>query len=97
MARAINQTLCTMNLGAVRSQRIGDVHNRVLSGGEVKRVSIAKEFVARPSVLVMDGECLTCFHLVQHTFSSSSWLARTPDDELECEAYECLGGWLACW
>ena len=50
----LNKTLESLGLLKVRDHRIGKLLKRGISGGEKKRVSIAYEMIAQPSVLVMD-------------------------------------------
>lgn len=50
----LNKTLESLGLEKVRDHRIGKLLKRGISGGEKKRVSIAYEMIAQPSVLVMD-------------------------------------------
>lgn len=43
-----------LGLSTVRNVRIGDGEKRGISGGEMRRVSIGLELVARPDVLILD-------------------------------------------
>lgn len=43
-----------LGLDKVRNVRIGDGEKRGISGGEMRRVSIGLELVARPDVLILD-------------------------------------------
>jgi ABC-type multidrug transport system ATPase subunit len=43
-----------LGLSGVRNVRIGDGEKRGISGGEMRRVSIGLELVARPDVLLLD-------------------------------------------
>lgn len=52
--RIVNDTMITLDLYRIRRSRIGNTMNRVLSGGERRRVSIGMELVAKPSVLIAD-------------------------------------------
>lgn len=43
-----------LGLSAVRDVRIGDGEKRGISGGEMRRVSIGLELVAKPDILILD-------------------------------------------
>jgi len=43
-----------LGMSHIAESRIGDMHRKVLSGGERKRVSIGVELVADPSVILLD-------------------------------------------
>ena len=43
-----------LGMSHIAESLIGDVHRKVLSGGERKRVSIGVEMVADPSVILLD-------------------------------------------
>ena len=53
MAR-VDDVIEKLGLGAVRDVRIGDGEKRGISGGEMRRVSIGLELVAKPDVLILD-------------------------------------------
>lgn len=46
--------LAQLGLAHIRDTRIGDGETRGISGGEMRRVSIGMELVARPDVLILD-------------------------------------------
>lgn len=52
--KVLNETIYMLDLQNVRKSRIGGLGKRGISGGEKKRVSIAVELIAKPSVLIMD-------------------------------------------
>lgn len=43
-----------LGLAHIRDVRIGDGEKRGISGGEMRRVSIGLELVARPDILILD-------------------------------------------
>ncbi|KAH8100236.1 ABC transporter [Cristinia sonorae] len=50
----VDDVIDKLGLNAVRDVRIGDGEKRGISGGEMRRVSIGLELVARPDVLLLD-------------------------------------------
>ena len=52
--RRINQTLQELNLTDQKDQLIGSVENKVLSGGQRKRVNLGVELVSDPVLLFLD-------------------------------------------
>ncbi|EIN07867.1 hypothetical protein PUNSTDRAFT_69957 [Punctularia strigosozonata HHB-11173 SS5] len=50
----VERVIQTLGLEKVRDVRIGDGEKRGISGGEMRRVSIGLELVARPDVLILD-------------------------------------------
>ena len=50
----VDDVLEKLGLNAIRNVRIGDGEKRGISGGEMRRVSIGLELVARPDVLLLD-------------------------------------------
>ena len=50
----VEDVIDKLGLAAVRDVRIGDGEKRGISGGEMRRVSIGLELVARPDVLLLD-------------------------------------------
>lgn len=54
ISRIVNETIDILHLHSVRHNRIGNMDKRGISGGERRRVSIALELVAKPSVVIAD-------------------------------------------
>lgn len=50
----VDDVIEKLGLGGVRDVRIGDGEKRGISGGEMRRVSIGLELVAKPDVLILD-------------------------------------------
>ncbi|CCM05760.1 uncharacterized protein FIBRA_07993 [Fibroporia radiculosa] len=50
----VDAVVCQLGLAHIRDVRIGDGETRGISGGEMRRVSIGLELVARPDVLILD-------------------------------------------
>ncbi|KAI0692220.1 hypothetical protein BC835DRAFT_1508901 [Cytidiella melzeri] len=50
----VDDVIEKLGLSAVRNVRIGDGEKRGISGGEMRRVSIGLELVARPDILILD-------------------------------------------
>lgn len=50
----VDDVIEKLGLDKVRNVRIGDGEKRGISGGEMRRVSIGLELVARPDVLILD-------------------------------------------
>lgn len=50
----VDDVIEKLGLTGVRNVRIGDGEKRGISGGEMRRVSIGLELVARPDVLILD-------------------------------------------
>lgn len=50
----VDDVIEKLGLNEVRNVRIGDVEKRGISGGEMRRVSIGLELIARPDVLILD-------------------------------------------
>jgi ABC-type multidrug transport system ATPase subunit len=50
----VNQTLNTLGLYEKRNYRVGSPMNKVISGGQRKRLNIALELIREPSVLFLD-------------------------------------------
>ena len=50
----VDQIITDLGMGHIVDSQIGDVHRKVLSGGERKRCSIGVELVSDPSVLLLD-------------------------------------------
>ncbi|KZT74033.1 hypothetical protein DAEQUDRAFT_720885 [Daedalea quercina L-15889] len=50
----VDALIAQLGLAHVRGTRIGDGERRGISGGEMRRVSIGLELVARPDVLILD-------------------------------------------
>lgn len=50
----INNVLHDLNLWTIRNSRVGNLKQRSLSGGEVRRLSIAVEIISGPNLLFMD-------------------------------------------
>lgn len=50
----VDDVIEKLGLNAIRNVRIGDGEKRGISGGEMRRVSIGLELVARPDVLLLD-------------------------------------------
>ncbi|KIY64126.1 hypothetical protein CYLTODRAFT_493393, partial [Cylindrobasidium torrendii FP15055 ss-10] len=51
---AVEQLIDQLGLRRVRDTRIGDGITRGISGGEMRRVSIGLELIARPDILILD-------------------------------------------
>jgi len=56
--RRVDLLLGMMSLQHVRDSRVGDALNKGISGGELKRLSIAVEIVSLPGLIFLDGEYL---------------------------------------
>lgn len=50
----VNQTLQTLGLAEKKNHRVGSPMNKVISGGQRKRLNIALELIREPSVLFLD-------------------------------------------
>ncbi|KAI0927964.1 hypothetical protein AcW2_004129 [Taiwanofungus camphoratus] len=50
----VDEVLTMLGLARIRDVRIGDGEKRGISGGEMRRVSIGLELVARPDILILD-------------------------------------------
>lgn len=50
----VDALITQLGLAHIRDTRIGDGERRGISGGEMRRVSIGLELVARPDVLILD-------------------------------------------
>lgn len=50
----VDALIVQLGLAHIRDTRIGDGERRGISGGEMRRVSIGLELVARPDVLILD-------------------------------------------
>ena len=50
----VSDVMEKLGIGSLRDTRIGDVGNRGISGGEMRRVSIGLELVALPDILMLD-------------------------------------------
>ena len=53
-AARVDDVLDKLGLTHIRNTRIGDGEKRGISGGEMRRVSIGLELVAKPDVLILD-------------------------------------------
>jgi len=50
----VSQIIDDLGMTHISESQIGDVHRKVLSGGERKRASIGVELVSEPSVILLD-------------------------------------------
>lgn len=50
----VNEIIQDLGLYHIRDSQIGDVHRKVLSGGERKRTSIGVELISDPSLILLD-------------------------------------------
>ena len=50
----VEEIITSLGLSHVATSTIGDVHKKVLSGGERKRVSIGVELVSDPAIILLD-------------------------------------------
>ena len=57
-SRVAETVIDVLGMAHVKHSAIGDEETRGISGGQRKRVNIAMELVAKPSILFLDGECL---------------------------------------
>ena len=52
--KLVNQIIAELGMAHISESQIGDMHRKVLSGGERKRCSIGVELVSDPSVVLLD-------------------------------------------
>ena len=52
--KLVNQIIAELGMSHISESQIGDMHRKVLSGGERKRCSIGVELVSDPSVVLLD-------------------------------------------
>jgi ABC-type multidrug transport system ATPase subunit len=52
--RLVTETLRSLKIEQIRGKRIGSAEQKVISGGERKRVSIAHEIIMKPALLFLD-------------------------------------------
>lgn len=51
---AVTKIISDLGMDHIQTSQIGDMHRKILSGGERKRVSIGVELVSDPSVILLD-------------------------------------------
>jgi len=54
LAEVVNKTLSELDLDEIRNLKVGSVLNKVISGGQRKRLNIALELIREPTILFVD-------------------------------------------
>ena len=72
----VQDLLALMGLDHIKDSYVGDSFNKGISGGQLKRLSIAVEIVSLPNLIFLDGMYnLLCVYILLMSFLCVPWLA----------------------
>ncbi|MCX6255828.1 MAG: ATP-binding cassette domain-containing protein [Bacteroidia bacterium] len=54
LAEVVNKTLIELDLDEIRDLKVGNILNKIISGGQRKRLNIALELIREPTILFVD-------------------------------------------
>ena len=61
LVAVVNDTLTELDLDEIRNLKVGNSLNKVISGGQRKRLNIALELIREPTILFVDEPHLRTF------------------------------------